>query len=106
MNDKIEQPAKTSLEYPPSGFPVFFADNAANAVWGQAIVKWYFTRSEPPMVTLGNTKIQPFAQVIMPTEGFIAMTVFFEKVVEALVRDKQITQERVDELRKVWDGHK
>lgn len=92
-------------EYPNPGFPVVFADNVSNAVWGNGVVKFYFTRHEPAMLMIAQpTKETAFAQVIVPFDGFARIATFFEAIVNKLIKEGNLTQERVDELRKSWEA--
>lgn len=108
MGDEIEKNSteQKSFEYPSTGFPVVFADNTTNAVWGQGVVKWYMTRSEPPMIMSGPTKEQAFAQIVMPFDGFVRTALFFGQILENLISDGLVKKERVEEIRKGWEAKK
>jgi hypothetical protein len=98
------KPDQLEPEYPNSAFPVFFADATSNALWGRGIVKWYFTREHPPLNTTGATQNVPAAQVVMPAEGFVAMSFFFDQVREALVRDGAVTPDFMARLAAARDS--
>lgn len=88
-------------EFPPPHFPTVYADGVSSLANSAAVVKFYFSRTEPNILGTGGSKIQPFAQVIMPIDGFAAMFVFFERAIAHLQDQKLLTTEQLQEMRKV-----
>src|SRR5580704_11518230 len=87
-------------EYPAPSFPTVFADGVSNIAYGPVIVKFFLTRLEPSITVINApVKPQPFAQVVMPLDGFLSTFVFFENLVENLVRQGTVSQEKLNNLR-------
>jgi hypothetical protein len=87
--------------YPPSNFPVVFADGVMSIANSAVNVKFYLARSEPSFSGDGSSVNQAFAQVIMPMDGFATMFTFFEVAIAKYITDGLIRQERVEELRDI-----
>jgi hypothetical protein len=85
--------------FPPPHFPTVFADGVLNFANNPSVVKYFLARIEPNFGELGVYQIQPFAQVVMPLDGFVNMVCFFEEALKGMVRDGLISQARVDEHR-------
>jgi hypothetical protein len=87
--------------HPPWNLPTIFVDNVANLARGSGIVKFYFTRFDPAIS--GNANAQPSAapvcQVVMPKEGFVAMTMFFQQQLEIMIQKNEIPREFVDQIK-------
>jgi hypothetical protein len=98
-------PTAGAPQYPNAWFPLLFADNAPNAVWGRGVVKFYLARTEPRMDQVGEAKDQAIAQIVMPIEGFVAATQFFARVIDAMIADGNIKAERVEEIRRAGEQH-
>ena len=86
--------------YPPPNFPFLFADNVSNFAYGQSIVRLFLVRNDPSFnAGTDEARSQPVAQLVMPLDGFLAMTLFFDHVLSTLVSENVLSQARVDELR-------
>jgi len=59
--------------------------------------------TSPAMTHWGYTN-NPFAQVVMPTEGFARMVVLFQRALEVLLKGGQLTQSQLDDMRKAVDN--
>ena len=90
--------SQTGDEFPDRNFPVVFADGVWSMAHGSGHVKFYLFRLDPSIPGIGTTSPMPFAQVVMPLNGFAAMTVFFRKQMELLVKNGQLTQKEVDDI--------
>ena len=99
MNDEpADQPSPPV--YPPPDFPLLFADNVSNFAYGQSLIRLYFVRNDPSFSAGTNeAKTQPVVQLVMPIDGFVATTLFFEHVLSVLISEKVLSQAHVDELR-------
>ena len=92
--------------YPPWNFPTIFVDNVMNLFRGGGIIKFYFTRVDPAITRVdpamsGNAQPNPapVCQVVMPKEGFVAMTVFFQQQLEIMIQKNEIPREFVDQIK-------
>ena len=86
--------------YPPPNFPFLFADNVSNFAYGQSLIRLFFVRNDPSFNAGTNeARSQPIAQLVMPIDGFVAMTLFFEHVLSVLVSENVVSQAHIDELR-------
>ncbi|MGO9399745.1 MAG: hypothetical protein ACLP19_18160 [Xanthobacteraceae bacterium] len=87
-------------EFPPNTFPTVFADGVASYAKGAGFVKFYLYRIDPNMFGRGGSVANPFAQVVMGTYGFAQAFVLFERAMEELIKEGQITDEQMKTLRK------
>jgi|ERR1700730_17101300 len=88
------------VRYPPPNFPFVFADNVSNFAYGQSLVRLFLVRNDPSFdAGAVEARTQPIAQLVMPIEGFVATTLFFDHILSILVSENVVTQARVDELR-------
>src|SRR6185437_3649772 len=92
-------PGEKPPEFPLPHFPTVFADGVMSAAHSTSVVKYYLFRWEPEFAGHGNSKPQAFAQVIMPMEGFAAMSVFFEKQLAEYVKLGLVSEAQVSRLR-------
>jgi hypothetical protein len=84
--------------YPHAQFPVVFADGVWSVSRGP-IVKFYFYRFDPSIEGTGGVQPMANAQVVMPAIGFAAMVTFFDIQLKALIDEKIVTQEQVNDMR-------
>lgn len=84
--------------YPPWNFPTIFVDNVVNLARGSGVVRFYFTRYDPAMIGNAQANPAPVCQVVMPKEGFAAMTVFFQRQLEIMIQKDEVTRELVDQM--------
>jgi hypothetical protein len=99
-------PPPAPPEYPPPQFPVVFADGVSSTAWGRGTVKFYLYRSDPEISARGPSKDTAFAQVVMPTRGFAAMYYFFQKTMETLQAQGEVTEAMMEDIRQSWErGH-
>jgi hypothetical protein len=105
-SSSADQPKGDSAPNYPSTpfFPVVFADGCQSSAWGGGLVKFYLNRFDPSFNAIGPAKGQPVAQIVMSTGGFIAMTLFFQRMLDRMVADGAVTQAAIDEIRKVTDA--
>ena len=88
MSDNQTGSVQQNPEYPSPSSLTIFADSVSNAAYGPQIVKFFLTRSDPSInVTNSPFKIQAFAQVVMPLEGFLGTSAFFETIVNSKSRN-------------------
>jgi len=90
------------IDFPTPQFPTVFADAVGSLVNSPTIVKFFLSRFESSFAGDGRSQLQPFAQVIMPMDGFANMFVFFETQARRLVEAGYITEARLTELRAVF----
>jgi hypothetical protein len=85
--------------YPPWNFPTIFADNIATLTRGSGIVRFYFARLDPASGGNAQPIASPVCQVVMPKEGFAAMTLFFQQQLETMIQNKDVTTEFVEQIK-------
>jgi hypothetical protein len=86
---------------PPVTTPTIFVDGVANIAPTAQVVKFYLYRTDPDATGKPQYKNQVYAQVVMPTAGFIATAVFFERALRFLVEKKYVTEAALEELRRL-----
>lgn len=86
-------------EYPGPGFGIAFADGAMAITNSPTIVKFFMYRFEPNFAGDGRTQPQPFAQVVMPMDGFAGMAVFFDIALRHFIANNLVDPQKVDEMR-------
>jgi hypothetical protein len=91
-------------EYPVPTFPTAFADTVTSLANSPATVKFFLARFEPDLHGGGTTKVQPFAQVVMPMDGFLAAFCFFENRIKLFIESGHITQAKLDEYRRLVEA--
>jgi hypothetical protein len=105
-----KQPAATVLpfkeEYPSTLLPTIFADGVANLAQGPHIMKFYLFRQEPSATGAGPYRNQVVTQIVMPVEGFVAMTAFFEKAIQNFIENGQIQREVWESARSFYKEQK
>src|SRR5690242_7366458 len=89
-------------EFPPPQFPTVFADGVMSVANSTSVVKFYLFRFEPSFSGSGQSQTQPFVQVVMPIDGFVATFAFFEAAVTRYKEQGLITQSRIDEIRQIY----
>jgi hypothetical protein len=89
-------------DFPSSQFPTAFADGVMSIANSASVVKFYLFRFEPSFSGSGQSQTQPFAQVVMPIDGFAATFSFFEAAMKKYLQQGLITQSRLDELRGIY----
>jgi hypothetical protein len=80
--------------------PVVYADNVLNVSVAEHVVKIYLVRDDPSP-TAPDLVVQraPIAELIMPIDGFIRASVFFEITLNEMVSRGLFQKEEVDRLR-------
>ena len=86
-------------DYPSHNFPTVFADGVTNIANGPAVVKFFLSRSEPSFTSTGQSRMQAFAQVVMPMDGFVATFSFFEAAIKRYLSQGIISEERLNQFR-------
>jgi hypothetical protein len=89
-------------DFPPPQFPTVFADAVGTLANSPTTVKFFLSRFEPSFAGDGRSQLQPFAQVVMPMDGFAATFVFFEAQLRTLVQAGYISEQRLAELREIF----
>ena len=89
-------------DFPTPQFSTVFADAVGSLANSPTIVKFFLSRFEPSFVGDGKSQLQPFAQVIMPVDGFASMFVFFEAHLKTMINAGHITETRLTELRSIF----
>jgi hypothetical protein len=88
-------------EFPASNFSNAFADTVTSMANSPTTVKFFLARFEPDFHGDGTSHLQPFAQIVMPMEGFAAAFCFFESRIKTFLEAGHITQARLDEFRRL-----
>jgi hypothetical protein len=96
--------ARSAPEFPSSTFPNAFADTVTSLANSATTVKFFLARFEPDFHGGGTSKPQPFAQIVMPMEGFAAAFCFFENRIKTFVEQGFISQARLDEFRRLVES--
>jgi hypothetical protein len=81
--------------------PTLFVDSLANVARGAGTVRTYLTRFEPSLeggnVAATQTVV---AQLIMPFQGFAALSVTFEAHLKGMLQNGEVSAEFVEGIRK------
>lgn len=91
-------------EFPAPNFPNAFADSVTSLANSATTVKFFLARYEPDFHGGGTSRMQPFAQVVMPMDGFAAAFCFFEARLKTFLKLGYVTQARLDEFRKALEA--
>lgn len=94
---------RPASEFPGSTFPSAFADGIASYARGEGVMKLYFYRTDPNMFGRGGYVYNPFAQIIMPNEGFVRAVVLLQRALNSLIQAGQVTQEEINQINQKLD---
>ena len=94
-------PSSPKDEFPPPALPTVYADGVLNLANSPHTVKFYLYRLDPSMTGTAGQQVQPFAQIVMPLNGFVGATLFFQKMLDALVRDGTVSKEFLEDMRRL-----
>jgi hypothetical protein len=87
-------------EYLPYNFPTVFADSVSQAASSPTVMRFLLNRFASAVnVANAPPKAPPFLQVVMPMEGFIATYIYFEALVDNLVKQKIVSEEYLEAVR-------
>jgi hypothetical protein len=86
--------------YPSPSVETIYADGVTSLQPGNQTIRFYLTRLEPNFIASQPSKPVVVGQIVMPVGGFVHSLVFFNKVLENMVRDGRVTQEFIDEIKK------
>lgn len=104
------EPQTTSIpvqgDFPPATLPTLYVDGISSIAPSPFVVKFYLARIEPHLRAENKSLIQPFAQMVMPMDGFLQTAMFFENVVKNLLAQGTISQQQVDVARSLAGGPK
>jgi hypothetical protein len=95
MSDQRNVPQPAAEEFPPPSLPTIFADGVLNLAHTSESVKFYLFRHDPGYREANISRINPYAQVVMPMDSFVNTVVFFDKVLANLVAQNRVLQEVV-----------
>jgi hypothetical protein len=79
--------------------PVIFADGVTSQSYGPGISKFFFHRWDPHPQASEPVKTVPILQMVMPTDGFLGMCMFFEERLRVMVEQGFLTQADIDKKR-------
>jgi hypothetical protein len=84
------------------GVPSIFCDGVVNVAPSGQEAKFYLYRTDRDTVA-GPTQERAYrnqiiAQIIMPLDSYIQTTLFFNRVLNALVDNGMVSQERIDHI--------
>jgi hypothetical protein len=97
MSDQSEQPEGIIPSYNP--VPTFYADAIANFAHAPGIVRTYLIRFDPALSATGTARPSLVAQLVMPTNGFLTMALFFEAQVKSMIASGVITQAQLEAVK-------
>lgn len=78
-----------------------FADGVLNTSISPSVARFYLFRFEPSFGGNNAYRQTPVAQVAMTVDGFIAAALFLERQLAQMVQSGLVTQQRVDEAKKM-----
>lgn len=84
--------------------PVVFADGVTSQSSGVGFSKFFFHRWDPDPEAKGPGKATQVLQMVMPTDGFLSMVMFFEHRIKIMVKEGSISQADVDKKRAFYDN--
>lgn len=90
--------------YAPTHSPVAYADTVTSFAHTSEVAKFYFARFDPSANGVGPRKTEIVAQVVMPLESFVGMTLFFQEMLEVVKERGAITDEKIQQLQDVLDS--
>jgi hypothetical protein len=99
--EKIEQTARMGRpqnEFPDARFPTVYADGVASLTPAPGLVRFFLSRADPNMLGRGGAVTNPIVQVVMQHYGFVQMVLFFQRQLKAMVEQKAIPKELVDQI--------
>jgi hypothetical protein len=83
--------------------PVLFADGVISQWYSPGgVSKFYLARLDPNPQAVGDPKEVPVLQVVMPTDGFVAMVAFLESRIRAMMRAGVVSEEQLAKAREKW----
>ena len=94
-----EGPIPPGDEYPPAALPTVYADGVLNLVNNPNTVKFYLYRLDANLSGGHASKVQPFAQVVMPLNGFLDTVIFFDRMLDKLVAEGVVPEKLIEEMR-------
>jgi hypothetical protein len=84
------------------GVPSIFCDGVVNVAPSSQEAKFYLYRTDRDTDTSHTQELahknQIIAQIIMPLDAYIQTTLFFNRVLNALVDNGMVSQERIDHI--------
>lgn len=94
---------RPATEFPSHTFPSAFADGVSGYARGEGVIKIFFYRTDPNMFGRGGFAYNPFAQVIMPNEGFVRSVILLQRALNSMIESGHVTKEQVDDVSKKLD---
>jgi hypothetical protein len=83
--------------------PTIYTEGVVNLARGPGIVKFYLMRYEPNIHDDGATPAL-VGQVVAPVIAFATMTLFFQRQLDDMIKSGEISQDAVDQLRRMVPG--
>jgi hypothetical protein len=93
-------------DFPSLAIPTVYADGVSSIEPGPHVMKFYLARLDPSMKAENKSLTQPFAQVVMQTNGFLQMTAFFNNIIRVMIDSNVITAAQFEEATRVAGGPK
>jgi hypothetical protein len=78
-----------------------YADGVLNLANAPNTVKFYLYRLDAHLKGGLNSQVQPFAQIVMPVNGFVSTVVFFDRMLEKLVQEGAVSRKMIDDMRAI-----
>ena len=92
--------------FPPEGIPTVFIDGIVNLLPAANVVRFYLFRTDPEIrETKPKQRNAIVAQVIMPTEAFVASVAFLHASLDRLVAQGVVRKEYVDSAYSQMSAH-
>ena len=92
--------------YPSAALPTVFADGITNVAPGPQVVKFYLHRLAASLSGANDFLAQQILQIIMPTQSFLQMSIFFTDAIDDMVEKNLIPKETVEQARQEYAAAK
>jgi hypothetical protein len=92
---------KTAPDFPPAWLPTHYSDGVMNFSPSPTVVRFWLCRFDPNAHAKPEYTSQPVAQIVMQTPSFVQTAIFFERALNMLLAAGTITEEQIEEARKV-----
>ncbi|MFZ1964893.1 MAG: hypothetical protein WAU78_15745 [Roseiarcus sp.] len=85
--------------FPPPEIPTIYADGVANVYPTIHTTKMYLTRADSEIGGKAEIENHAIAQLVMPIDGFVQTTVFFNKVLDGLIASNVVDKQTVEAMK-------
>ena len=88
--------------FPPPNMPTIYVDAIWNIARGPGIVKMYLAKNDLDMAGSQVSRINPFAQLVMPAHAFAAAAIFFNRELQVMIKNGNIAEDDVKEIQEAF----